>query len=366
MFNGNYFHPTVMEINLNNFKNNIEEIKKITNNTEIMPIIKANGYGTYINTRLDILNMFNIVAVACPSEGIFLRKLGYKKEIFILNEPYYEDIENIIKYKLTIGVSDEDFIDKLGKHKNKVKVHIEIDTGMGRTGIQKEDTKEFIDYLKKYKNIIIEGIYTHLSSADTDDKYTKLQLDNFNYAVNIAKKELPTLKYIHAASSNGILNYKESYYNLVRPGKIIYGYSLNKKNENKKMNLKPVAVLKTKITFLKTVPKNTSISYGRTFITKKETKIATLPIGYADGLPRSLGNNYHLLLNNQKVKIIGTICMDSIMIDVTNVKDVKLYDTVYIWDNNLLTIEMLAEKAKTIPSEILSRISPRIPRKFID
>jgi len=358
--------PTVMEVDLNAFKHNIEQIKsKIGNKVCLMPVIKANGYGTHINTVNEIINEFSIVAVATVDEAVCIRNQGYKNEIFVLNQPYKEEIEKIIKYDITVGISSDSFIDDIGKYDKKVKVHIEIGTGMGRTGINPDRTKEYIDKIKEYSSIEVQGIYTHLSSADCDREYTLKQLELFDKALKVAKENLNTIKYIHTSASNGILNFKDSYYNLVRPGIMIYGYEPYK-DAFKGLDLKPVCKLKSKITLLKEVEVGTSISYSRSFITKRKTKVATIPIGYADGLRRSLSNKDEVIINNKKVPIIGKICMDGFMADVTDLENVCVGDDVYIWDNKLIKLEEIAEKLDTINYEIMSTISDRVPRKFIE
>ena len=156
--------PTIMEVNLKNFEYNIQQIReKVGNNVEIMPIIKANAYGTYINTKLDVINKFNIVGVATVDEGVYLRNIGYNKDIFVLNQAAIAEIDKIISNNLIIGVSSNAFIEELGKMQEKVKIHIEIGSGMGRTGINPNRSEEFINKILEYKNIIIDGIYTHLS-----------------------------------------------------------------------------------------------------------------------------------------------------------------------------------------------------------
>ena len=354
--------PTYLEINLNNFIYNISKVKELVGDRTLMPVIKANAYGTYISKRLDILNLFDIVAVATVDEGVELRNLGYQKEIFILNQPYKDEINKIIDNDITIGLSSIEFLNELLKLNTKVKVHLEIETGMGRTGINVEELDSFIDKLNS--NIIVEGIYTHLSSADIDRDYTYNQLNLFKRAILMIEKRINNIKYIHAAASNGIVNYKESYFNLVRVGIIMYGYP-SADDTLTKIDLKPVAKLKSKITFLKTVPANTSISYGRSYKTNKETKVATIAIGYADGLRRELSNNWYVLINNKKCPIIGKICMDSFMADVTDLDDVRVGDEVIIWDNENIKLEDIAERCNTINYEILCTISERVPRKFI-
>ena len=356
--------PTLMEIDLNAFNHNINEIKKyIGPNKEIMPVIKANAYGTYINKRLDIINNFNIIAVAITNEAIELRKLGYNKEIFILNQPYIDELPQIIKHNITIGLSDESFLTKILKINTPIKVHLEIETGMNRTGININNLESFITTIKQNKNIQVVGIYTHLSRADNDYEYTNNQLEIFKKALNIVKSNFNTIKYIHTSASNGLLNFKENFTNLVRPGIIMYGYPSFNEVKNL-INLKPIAKLKSKITFIKEVPENTSIGYGRNYITNKPTKIATIPMGYADGLRRELSNKGKIIINNTIVPIIGNICMDSFMVDITNLENVKVGDDIYIWDNKLITLEELSNNCNTINYEIISTISSRVPRIF--
>ena len=356
--------PTVMEVDLEAFKYNVTQIQKYAGSSmRIMPVIKANAYGTYINTRNDIINDFDIVAVAVVDEAVALRNQGFEKEIFVLNQPYKDEIDKIVKNNITIGVSSDSFLEEIGKRKDKIKTHIEIGTGMGRTGINPTRTKEYIEKAKKYSNIEIEGIYTHLSSADYDEEYTKKQLESFESSVKAAKEILGDIKYIHSSASNGILNFENKYCNLIRPGIILYGYEACSTTFDK-IHLKPVCKLKSKITFLKEVSENTSIGYGRSYITKRKTKVATIPIGYADGLRRGLSNKGEVIVKGKKVPIIGSVCMDGFMADVTELEDVSVGDDVYIWDNDIITLEEIAKSLDTINYEIMCTISNRVPRFF--
>jgi alanine racemase len=355
--------PTVLEIDKNQFIKNINMIKEFVGNKELMPIIKANGYGTYVNKQLDLLNIFNIVGVALVQEAIDIRNIGYTKEIFVLNQPGIEEINDIIENNITIGLSSKEFLKEIIKDKRNIKVHLEIETGMNRTGIKLEDLSFFIKEIKKSNNIIVEGIYSHLSSADTDPEYTEKQYDIFKKAIEIVKENFDNIKYIHCEASNGLLNYNKDFTNLVRPGLIIYGYEPFV-GSNKLLNVKPIAKLKTKITYLKELDKGESVGYSRRYTTSKKTKVATIPIGYADGLRKDLFQKGEVLINNKKAKIIGTICMDSCMVDVTNIENVKVGDTVYIWNNKEITLDDIADKCNTINYEIISTISNRVPRVF--
>ena len=355
--------PTIMEVDLKTYNENMDKIQAYVGNKTLMPVIKANGYGTYVNKDLNTVNRFDIVAVAIVDEAVELRKLGYNKEIFILNQAYKDDIDTIIKNNITIGISDKSFLEELVKRNDKIKVHLEIETGMNRTGIKLDELGEFINTIKSAPNIIVEGIYTHLSSADFDEEYTEKQLKKFKEAVEIIKDNFDTIKYIHSSASNGLMNYPEDVSNTVRPGIIMYGYE-SFENCKEKIDVKPIAKLKTKVTFIKDVDANESISYSRRYISKGKIKVATIPMGYADGLRRDLSNKGMVVVNGKKAPIIGSVCMDSCMIDVSNIDDVEVGTDVYIWDNNLVTIEDIAKECNTINYEILCTISGRVTREF--
>jgi len=351
---------TTLEVNTQKFLNNIKKIQNYVGNKTIMPIIKANAYGTYINKNLKILNYFNIVAVAEVQEAIEIRKLGYEKEIFVLNQPAIEEIQDIYKYNITIGISEIEFL----KHINlPLKVHLEIETGMNRTGIYLKDLTNFIEEIRKNQNIKVEGIYTHFSSADSDREYSLKQLEIFKKAVEIGKKEYD-FKYIHCSASNGLMNIKEDISNTVRPGIIMYGYE-SFKGAKEIIPVEPITTLKTKITYLKEIEAGEAISYNQKFVTKEKMKVATIPIGYADGLRRELTGIGEVVVKKEKRKILGAICMDSCMIDVTGL-DCKVGDIVEIWDNQNITIEEIAKNCNTINYEIISTISDRVERKWIE
>jgi alanine racemase len=363
-YKGGNVRATSLEINLENFKYNMAEIQKyVGDSVTLMPVIKANAYGTHINKRIELMNNYEIVAVAIAEEANCLRNNGYKGEILILNQPDINDIDTILKQNVSIGMSSTNFLKQIVLKKQKAKVHLELETGMGRTGIYLKDLDEFIKCVKQYENINVEGVYTHLSSADNDEDFTKEQLSKFEEGALKIKEEFSNLKYIHSSASNGLLNFKSDICNLVRPGIILYGYQ-SSSSTLEKIDLKPIAKLKSKISFIKEVEKDTSISYGRTFIADKKMKVATIAIGYADGIRRSLSNKGYVVINGKKEPIIGTVCMDSFMVDVTEILDAKLGDEVYIWDNEIITLEDIAKWCDTINYEILSTISDRVPRVF--
>lgn len=359
--------PTVLEINLENFRHNVRIIQDyIGSNNKIMPVIKANAYGTYINKNLDVINEFDILAVATVTEGIEIRNLGYEKEIFVLNQPYLDEVKNITKFNIAVGVSSIDFVKRLGESKEKVKIHIEIGTGMGRTGIHPNRADEFCELIKSYGNIEVEGIYTHLSVADIDEEYTKKQLASFERAVEVTKKHF-NLKYIHSMASSGIINFSKEneISNLVRPGIILYGYDVDESLKGK-LEIKPVAKLKSKVIFMKEVKEGTSIGYGRSYITTKQTKVGTVPLGYADGFRRTFSNKGKVYVNGKMCDIIGKVCMDSFMVDLTDVEDAKVGNDVIIFDEEHIFLDDLAKMCDTINYELLCTISERVKRKFVE
>ena len=351
---------SVLEVNLDNIKYNLDKIRKYANK-EIMPVIKANGYGTYINEYLDFLDDFNIVAVAEVSEAVKLRELDYRKDIFVLNQPYIEDIEIIEKYDIIVGISSKEFINEVLEKKSKIRCHLEIETGMNRTGIKLEDLDNVCNLIAD-NSISVEGIYTHFSSADNDMEYTNKQIELFKEAIGIAYKYFD-FKYIHMSASNGILNIKDDITNLVRVGIIMYGYP-SSDNTYEKIKLKPACKLYSRINYIKEIEPGSSISYGKTFTSKKKMIIATVGIGYADGVRRCLSNKGYVVINNMKCPIVGNICMDSLMVDVSKC-NVNVGDKVYIWENNLIKLEDISTICNTIDYEILCNIGNRVKRNYI-
>lgn len=347
----------VLEVSKSAFKHNIDVISKYVNYKKIMPIIKANGYGTYINKNLELIKDFNIVGVARVSEAIELRNIGFKNEIFVLNQPYVEEIGDISKYNISIGICSFDFLLKLIESGKKVKVHLEIESGMNRTGIKESELDEFVSLIKNSSNILVDGIYTHFSSADSDKRYTLKQIDIFDRCV-MKLKDTFKFSYIHSSASNGVLHFNDEVCNTVRVGILMYGYI------NTNLDVKPICKLKSRISFIKEIDKNESVSYNRTFKSKTKMKIATVGIGYADGVRRELSNKGFVLVNGVKCPIVGNICMDSLMIDVSDV-DVQEGDFVYIFDNENIRVSDISSVCNTIDYEILSSISTRVERVFV-
>lgn len=362
---------TKLLVNVEAMINNYKKIQECQPDRKILPVLKANGYGVGLEAvkRFVEKTRTDVIGTAIVDEGIVLREqLKYKGKIIVLNQSTKEEIDDIIKYNITTGCCYIEFLEELNKKAqdlNKiVKVHIEIETGMGRTGIQPKKLEEFIEKAIKLENVEIEGIYTHFAVSDTDLEYTENQIEVFQNAVEYIQSKVSTVKYVHCGNSSAIIQIKNLPGNMIRPGIMLYGYFPDESLKGK-IALEPSCILKSKISFIKEVEENTSISYGRTYITRSKAIIANVPIGYADGIRRGLSNKGSVIIHNKKAPIIGRICMDSFMIDVTEFPEVKIGDEVCIWDNNQITLEDIAKQCDTINYEILSTISNRVVREII-
>ncbi|MGN1379671.1 MAG: alanine racemase [Bacilli bacterium] len=356
-----------IELDMSCLKNNIEQIKKVNNN--IIAVVKANAYGHGIIKIASYLNKIGITffAVATLDEGILLRKNKIKGKILILGYTSKENLKYVKKYNLIQTIIDYDYFIIIKDINFKINAHIKINTGMNRIGENYQNINNIIDMYKN-NNICIQGIYTHLCVSDSNKEsnitFTEKQLDNFNYVLNALKEKKINIGITHVLNSYGIFNYQNYKYDYIRCGILMYGIKNNNSYLSKNINLKPILKLKSRITSIRNINKNDSVSYGCAFIAKNKMKIASVSIGYADGIPRIVSNNYFVYVNNKKANIIGTICMDQLIIDITNI-DAKIGDEVIIIkDNEHLNI--LANNANTISYEILTNLHSRLPRIIIN
>ncbi|MCS7152022.1 MAG: alanine racemase [Endomicrobia bacterium] len=363
---------TALEKNIQNLYKFIERNKEGNKKVSICAIIKSNAYGHGLVQIGGIVNKFNfikILGITSVEEAYILRHIGVKKQILLLGSIYpFSNFKYLIEYNITPTVASVYLLEEMNKfakkHNVRINFHLKIDTGMGRIGIIPENINKFIESYSSMSNVFCEGIYTHFSSAANDKGYTMYQLRLFNQAYNRLISAGIRPKYVHAANSAGIILYPESYFNMVRPGLAMYGM-LPFKDVNKIVDLKPVLSLKSRIVFLKTLPKGRYISYSKTYCTKKKTKIATIPVGYADGLLRKLSNIGKVIVKGRMCDIIGRVTMDMLMIDVTKVKNVEIGDEVIFigqQKDKKITVEDVARWSETINYEITTRLSERIPR----
>jgi alanine racemase len=368
--------PTWVEVNLDAIAQNIKNIKKlIGEKKELMAVVKGNAYGH------DILEVSPVVlengatrlAVARLEEAIFLRKAGITVPILVLGLPLKQQTEFLVSYDITPAVCEFEIIEKLSEsavQMNKMtKIHLKVDTGMGRIGIFPYDVLRFIKRMKALKNVEIEGIFTHFSVADEKDKfYTEEQFRKFIEILTILEKEGIKIPIKHVGNSATLLDLPHMWLDMVRPGIAIYGLYPSKEVK-KTINLIPAQQFKTKIVFIKELPLGESISYGRTYITKRRMRVASLPVGYADGYNRLLSNQGEVLVRGQRVPIIGRVCMDQCVIDVTNLTQVEIGDEVVLWGRQgeeMITVEEIAQKIRTINYEIVHMPDKkRVPKLFI-
>ncbi|MEW6557082.1 MAG: alanine racemase [Elusimicrobiota bacterium] len=365
--------PTWAEVNLTNIKHNTELIKKfVGKNVDILAVVKADGYGHGAVEVAKVLEKTAVkfFGVATIEEGIQLRLAGIKKKILILGSTYpFCNFGEIIKYNLIPTLASISGLEALNNYalrsNKKVVFHLKVDTGMGRIGVLPSTAITLSTKINSLKNIRLEGLYSHIACAAENREFTEKQIAIFKKVT-----EQISANYFHISASASILKYKSSYsppFNLVRPGLLIYGL-LPVPNSEKLLATKPALSLKTRIVFLKTVPSKTSISYCRTFFTKRISRIATIPIGYADGFLRDNSNNAEVLVHHRRVSVVGNVCMDMTMLDVTGIRDVAVGDQVVIIGRQgveIISAEDIAKRCNTINYEIVTSISKRVPRVYI-
>ena len=362
---------TWAEINLDNLKYNFKNIReKTSKSAKIMAIIKADGYGHGAVQLARALKKegADCFGVALCDEGIQLRRHRIKEDILILGVVLEEKIEDVIEYNLIPAVTSLDFAKKLDKKADKkVKVHIKVDTGMGRIGFScSKESVEAIKEIYSLKNIEIEGIFTHFATADEEsEEKTLKQFDKFMGFIKELENAGVHIKIKHCANSAAIMRYPQMHLDMVRPGIILYGYYPSMYLKGKEIDLKPVMTLKSIVTHIKTLEEDREISYGGTYTAKKGEKIATIGIGYADGLLRMLSGKLVVEVNGQKFNQIGRICMDQCMIDASNANNINTGDEAVIF-GEYNSADELAEICGTISYEILCMAGKRVPRIYLD
>ncbi len=365
--------PAWAEIDLDNLIKNYKLIRKVVKDKKIISVVKADAYGhgaVEVSKVLEELNT-DYLAVATLEEGIELRVNGISKPILIFGYIFPKQVNYLLDFSLTPTIFSLDIakeLDNLCQMRNeKTNVHIKIDTGMGRVGVNWDESLEFIKEINKLKNLKIEGLYAHFSSADEKDKsFTRIQFERFEKIINKLEKEGIEIPLKHHGNSATVIDLPEYILDGVRCGIMLYG--LKPSDEVKNIKLNPVMSIKAKIIFLKKVKKDTPISYGRTFYTKKESLIGTIPVGYADGYPRLLSNRGYVVYKDKRVKIVGRVTMDQFMIDLTKFKDARVGDDVIIIGKDVkesVSADELAKKCKTINYEIVTRIGKRLPRVYL-
>lgn len=362
-------HATVLEIDLNAVIHNFKLFNsKLKQNTKIMAMVKAFSYGVSSVEIAKLLEFHGVdyLGVAYADEGVTLRKAGVKAPIMVLN-PEERSFNAIIKYDLEPEIYSFELLKMFSEaverseFDGRFPVHIDLDTGMKRLGFEQEEIEELIAVLKEIKSIEVKSIFSHLAASDEKelDEFTQEQIKLFDALSSKMKTDLNIKPLLHLANSSGISRFKNAQFDMVRLGIGLYGF-----NEELKKQLEVVAQLKTKISQIKKVAKGESIGYGRKGKATKNITIATIAIGYADGFNRLLSNGVgEVYLRNKKAPVIGNVCMDMSMLDITHIPEARVGDVVEIFGEHISAAE-IAKKINTIPYEILTSVSERVKRVF--
>lgn len=369
------YHRVYASINLENIRHNIREIQnRVGIGVKLMPVIKADAYGHGApEVAAALKNYADAFAVATIEEAMQIRRCAPSTPILILGTLSCENYDKALKYDITVAlytyemaVSLSESAKRFGKN---AAAHLALNTGMNRIGMPCTD--EGIELAKRIcslDNLDVSGIFSHYATADEADKqYSHLQLDRFDAFCNRLEADGIKLDTKHICNSAAIIDLPEKKYDMVRPGIITYGLNPSDEINKNVLNLKPALEFKSHISFIKTLPAGESISYGRTYTTDRECRIATVPVGYADGYPRLLSNKGRVLIHGKSAPIVGRVCMDQFMVDISHIPEACIEDDVtLIGEDNgaFISADEIAEKAGTINYEIVCGLSKRVPRIY--
>lgn len=367
-------HPSKIIIDTAQLVNNIQTIKhKIGNNCKFCLPVKANAYGHgLIKTAKIAEEHVDYLAVACLNEGVTLRNNGIKKPILVFGAFDDEQIAELIANDLQITITSLQKAQTLARYCMSsdliCKVHLKIDTGMHRVGVAHHEAKEFIDYVLANPVLQLVGIYSHLAASDSPDRtITERQIELFAPIASYAKACKPEV-ICHLANSGAVTYYPESYFDMVRPGIISYGYPIHPETALSKLDVKPCLTLVSHIMHMKKLPPNNGISYGHRYTTHSDENIATIAIGYGDGWRRSLSNKGQcIIINNKKYPIVGNICMDMCMINLGQDQACVGDEVILIGhsNNQSITVREISNKLDTIDYEIITAFTERLPRIYL-
>jgi alanine racemase len=371
---GDQKYRSWVEVDLDNYINNLNEVRRLVgSDVRILQAVKADayGHGAIEISHVALRNGVSMLGVANADEGVQLRVSGIAAPIVILSPSTDAEIGEIIKYDLTPSVSDLDFVQafqtQAAKANIKGKIHIEVDTGMGRGGTMPEDALPMIRKIEKFPNIEIEGIFTHLSSSEEMIDYNKRQWQLFRKLLGDLARNRIFIPLKHMSNSGSILNFPQFNLDMVRPGIMTYGIYPSEETKAK-ATLLPVMSFKTRIILIKEFPKGYSIGYGRSYTTRRPAKIATIPVGYGDGYGIILSNGGEVLIRGKRAPIVGRISMDLCTADITDIPCCQVGDEVVMLGhqhNEYISANELAEKSHTISYDILCALGKRAPRIFL-
>ena len=370
------YNRVYAKIDLDAAAYNMEQMKKrIGSGARLIAVIKTDGYG---HGAVPLARMFEETdyvwgyAVASLDEGVVLRKHGIKKPILVLGCIFPDQYEEMIRYEIRATIYMEDMAremaDTARRAGKKAFFHIKVDTGMGRIGFPvSEESADIIERISRMPDVVTEGMYTHFAKADeTDKSYTLEQHRKFMWMKEQMEKRGVEIPYYDCDNSAGIIDFPDMKHDLARAGISMYGLYSDEVDQNA-VDLKPVLSLISHVTFVKTVEPGTAISYGGTFVADKTMRVATIPVGYGDGYPRSLSNKGFVLIHGKRARILGRVCMDQFMVDVTDIPGVKFMDRVILAGedgNDRIMVDELAGLSGRFNYEFVCCLGKRIPRVY--
>jgi len=368
--------PTKAVVDLGAIAFNIRSLKRhVGFGPLFMAVVKADGYGHGIVpvAKTAIKAGADWLGVALVEEAILLRSAGIKNPILVLGEAIPQGAGLFVENNITATVCSVETLDAINmaaeSSGSKAAVHIKVDTGMGRIGLFPEEVLPFVERIRSLKNVYLQGIFSHFAAADEEDKgYARKQLQKFKDVLATLEARGIRIPIRHLAGSAATIELRESHFDMVRPGISIYGAYPSPEVDHS-VPLKPAMTFISAITFLKEVSEGTAISYGRTFVTKRQSRIATLPVGYGDGYPRLLSNKGEVLVAGKRAPVVGRVCMDMTLIDVTHIPEASLGSEVVLFgrqgDEEIL-VDEIAAKAGTISYEVLCSITKRVPKEYVN
>ncbi|MDD4168757.1 MAG: alanine racemase [Desulfotomaculaceae bacterium] len=368
--------PVWAEIDLGAIAHNVQEIRRVTTPAaKVLAVVKANGYGhgAVEVSRVALANGTEWLGVARVSEGVALREAGINAPVLVLGYSPPEQSQEVIRYRLSQTVYTFDMAlalaEAAGREGTRAKVHVKVDTGMGRIGwLAGPDVASEILNLARIPHLEIEGVFTHFAAADiTEPGYTISQLERFLEITTALRRAGLEVQFKHTANSPALLKMPETHLDLVRAGIIVYGLYPSDDFEQSIVNLVPAMSLKAKVAYVKKVPSSFSVSYGCTYKTAGPSVIATLSVGYADGYSRRLSSKGEVLLHGRRAPVIGRVCMDQIMADVGHIPEVKMGDEAVLigsQGSEEITADEIAFKIDTINYEVICMVSHRVPRVY--
>ena len=368
------FHATIAEIDLEALMHNYRTLRQLlAPSVKVLAVVKADAYGhgaVPVSRRLEELGV-DFLGVATVQEGVEIRQAGVQSPIIILSGVYPEEMGDVLHYELTPMLFRLETAEILSAEAKKIEktipVHLKVDTGMGRIGVHYQDVTGFVTTLRNYENLKIEGVASHFATADEEDaSFVEEQLQRFSWSVEQLGKIGVTPTYCHVANSAALFRQPAAHFNVVRPGIMLYG-SYPSPLFREKISLRAVMSWKSRVADLKSVPAGFPISYGRTYVADRASRIAAIPVGYADGYSRLLSNRGEVLIKGRRAAVVGRVCMDWTMVDVTQIPDVGVGDEVVLLGRQMdeaITAEELSERIGTIPYEVLCSVGKRVPRIY--